>query len=244
MNIMNCSTTKTLLRAAARLSSRRLAFGNTTTNTIIRSYASAEMASGSTSSSSSSSPPTNYESPFDDFFKMIREGRSSLGTCDKTPIPDEVYLKCGVKESALRFRTMHYGRMQLAPHVQPGEHRVTLKLHTRDLPLNDMELGIVQQIVGNRLDLERGELRLASDQFGSRIENKRHLVTMLDRIVLGAKRLAKDLQQEEASESGETEESGDAKTVETETQDSNDEDTEAESESMTKVEAETENEKR
>jgi hypothetical protein len=136
---------------------------------------------------------------------MIDEGRSSLGTTDDTPRPEKRYLKCGVNEEAIRFKTMHYGRAQLAPHVQPGEHRVTLKVNIDEIPLNDVELDIVKQIVGNRVNEDRGELRLASDQFGSRIENKRHLTSMLDRIVLSAKRLAKELEQESSQEETEDE---------------------------------------
>ena len=116
------------------------------------------------------------------------------------PTPEPRYLKCGVNEETLRFKTMHYGRAQLAPHVQPGEHRVTFKVNMDDIPLNEMERDIVKQIVGNRVNEDRGELRLASDQFGSRIENKRHLTSMLDRIVLSAKRLAKELEQESLDE--------------------------------------------
>ncbi len=42
-------------------------------------------------------------------------------------------------------------------------------------------------------------MQLSSNQFGSRIENKRHLVTMLDRIVLGAKQLAKEIESSSSS---------------------------------------------
>lgn len=187
------SASSSLFRRVAKLSSRRLAQTTTSNASRVRSYASAEVASGATT--------TDYESPFADFFDMMKEGRSSLGTTDDTPVPPERLLKCGVNEEALRFRTMHYGRTQLAPHIQPGEHRVTLKVNMEDIPLNDVEKDIVKQIVGDRVNEERGELRLASDQFGSRIENKRHLVSMLDRIVLSAKRLAKELEDERQQES-------------------------------------------
>jgi len=179
--------TFTILRAA-KLSSQRLSMTQNTR--LLRSSTSAAMASGS----------SDYESPFQEFFDMIDEGRSSLGTTDDTPKPPEKFLKCGVNEASLRFRTMHYGRTQLAPHIQPGEHRVTLKVNMEDIPLTEVERDIVKQIVGNRVNEERGELRLASDQFGSRIENKRHLVSMLDRIVLSAQRLAKELENEESED--------------------------------------------
>lgn len=127
---------------------------------------------------------------------MIESGRTSLGTTSDSPTPEERYLKCGVKESSLRFKTRHFGRSQLSPHIQPGEHSVTMKVNWTEVPLTPLERDIVVQIVGNRVNEERNELRLTSNQFGSRIENKRHLVSMLDRIILSAKRLANELEQE------------------------------------------------
>lgn len=170
----------TILKASA-LSSRRLMAGPTIP-VCIRPFSSSPTASGN-----------NYESPFQEFFTMIEQGKTSLGTTENTHKPIDKILKCGVKESAMRFKTMHYGRAQLAPHIEPGEHRVTLKVSMNEIPLTQAERDIVQQIVGDRVNEERNELRLTSNQFGSRIENKRHLVSMLDRIVLTAKRLATEL---------------------------------------------------
>jgi hypothetical protein len=89
-----------------------------------------------------------------------------------------------------------------APFVHPKEHLVVLKVSTRYLPLTPMEREILREIVGNRLNDDRNELRLASDEFGSRIENKRHLVSMLDRIVLSCQRLGKELEQSAQNEEG------------------------------------------
>lgn len=176
----NNAMSSTMLKASA-LSSRRLMVGPTIPG-YIRPFSSSPTASG-----------TKYESPFQEFFDMIEQGRTSLGTTENTPKPQDKILKCGVKESAMRFKTMHYGRAQLAPHIEPGEHRVTLKVSMNEIPLTEAERDIVRQVVGDRVNEERNELRLTSNQFGSRIENKRHLVSMLDRIVLTAKRLATEL---------------------------------------------------
>lgn len=102
-------------------------------------------------------------------------------------------LRCGIPESVLRFTTTSYGRTMNAPFVHPKENSVVLKVSTRHLPLSAMEREILREIVGNRLNDDRNELRLTSDQFGSRIENKRHLVSMLDRIVLSCQRLGREL---------------------------------------------------
>ena len=62
------------------------------------------------------------------------------------------------------------------------------------------ELDILRHIVGPRLNDEHAELRLTSSVFGSRIENKRHLVSMLDRIILSSQRLASEIQNQQNAE--------------------------------------------
>jgi len=109
-------------------------------------------------------------------------------------------LKCGVLEDDLEFSTICYGRLQLAPHVQPLEHRVILKVSLDVLPVKTLlEKVILREIVGNRMNEQKNVLKIQSNIFGSRIENKRHLVSMLDRIILGTKRLAKEMEAEEAA---------------------------------------------
>lgn len=139
----------------------------------------------------------DYDSPLKALFeRMERNGPTALGTIQPIELPDKV-LECGVRESDLRFSTTTYGRTLTAPFVHPNEHRVTLKVNISKLPLNETELLILREIVGSRYNEERGVLRISSGQFGSRIENKRHLVSMLNRIVLSCQRLAKQIQDEE-----------------------------------------------
>ena len=76
------------------------------------------------------------------------------------------------------------------------EHQVTVKVHTSVLPLTAQEKEILREIVGSRLNDERKELRLSSNVFASRIENKRHVVSMLDRILVSCQRMGKTLEQE------------------------------------------------
>jgi hypothetical protein len=133
----------------------------------------------------------SYVSPLKGFFDMVEKG-DSFGALDYQDNSQSM-LKCGIAEDALRFRTEHYGRLQLAPYVQPWEHRVTVRIALQDMPIeSELEQQLIADIVGSRL--RDDTLQLSSNQFGSRIENKRHLVSMLDRIVLGAKRLAKEIQ--------------------------------------------------
>ena len=132
---------------------------------------------------------SKYVSPYNDLFKMMKIQKPSSGTSTtESEIPK---LKCGIPETVLKFRTTCYDRLHLAPFVQTNEYKVTLEVNMKYLPLaTNVETEIFHQIVGTRFNEERGELKLTCDQFASRIENKRHLCSMLDRIIIGAKRLA------------------------------------------------------
>lgn len=166
--------------------SRMIASTLATTNSRLLSAAAAEDGSG------------DYVSPLQSLFdRMERNGPSSLGTTQPYQVSSKL-LDCGVPEAALRFTTTSYGRTIQAPHVHAGEHRVVMKVPLHLLPLDDLERELLRDIVGDRYNVERNELRLTSDQFGSRIENKRHLVSMLDRIVQGCQRLSKEIREQEA----------------------------------------------
>jgi hypothetical protein len=83
----------------------------------------------------------------------------------------------------------------LPPYTHNSEYKVTLKIAFRHIPLEtELEKKIFFQIVESRYIPEKKELRLTSEKFASRIENKRYLCSMLDRIVLGAKQLAQDIE--------------------------------------------------
>lgn len=153
------------------------------------------------SSFAGSALPTTapYVSPYAELFDTMRNnGPTTLGlTQDYIDFvrQGDKKLDCGIPESALRFTTTSYGRTLVAPGVHSNEHRVILKLNLKYLPLNTTGMEILREIVGNRLNDERSELRLTSNQFGSRIENKRHLVSMLDRIILSCQKLGASLEE-------------------------------------------------
>ena len=140
-----------------------------------------------------------YVSPFQEIFNTIEEGKTFLGG-KEFRIPETRTLKCGVPEHVLRFKTTTYGRLLEEPYVRPNEHRITLQVPISYIPLNDIEEIALREIVGTRLNEETGILRLSSAQFGSRIENKRHVVSMLDRIVESTKSLAANVQAEMGTE--------------------------------------------
>jgi len=146
-----------------------------------------------------------YDSPYSDFFANIDAGSTSLGTTEEMEQSlsnlMEQKLDCGINESDLRFRTTSYGRFALPPYVSPGEHRVTVVLNLNAIPWDEQrgeaEKEILLQIVGPRYNAEKNELKLSSEKFGSRIENKRYLVGMIEKIVSSSKKLAKDFEAED-----------------------------------------------
>ena len=165
----------------------------------VRSYASAVPSDDGNANNMSGS----YQSPFQAIFDTIDEGKTALGTSE-FEYPEIKYLKCGVPEHVLRFKTTTYGRLLEEPFVRPMEHKVILQVATRHIPLTDIERLVLKEIVGNRINEDTGVLQLSSAQFGSRIENKRHLVSMLDRIVDSAKTLASRVESEAANKAVES----------------------------------------
>jgi hypothetical protein len=144
-----------------------------------------------------------YVSPYREIFDRIEQGRSLElfgGDGDDMQVfadAQETYLECGLPESALKFATTSYGRIMLEPHVHPTEHKVVVKVNVPRLPLSTAtELHVLREILGARFSEERNEIRLACNLFGSRIENKRHVVTQLDQIILSCQRIAAELEQE------------------------------------------------
>ena len=137
----------------------------------------------------------HYVSPFQNIYDRIEDGKTFLGTTRMTKSNNSRRLKCGISEDVLRFKTSSYGRFLQEPFVSPNEHRVTLSVAVRDIPLEPIEMMILKEIAGTRLSDSDGMLQLSSTQFGSRIENKRHVVSMLDRLLLSSRSLAKRMQE-------------------------------------------------
>ena len=154
------------------------------------------------SSSSSSSDPSAYKSPFADFFSNLEAGRTSLGTTAdlerRAFEMQEKKLDCGVPESALRFRTRSYERSVLPPYVEAGEHRVVVKLAVKDIPFgSEREREVFLEMVGPRYRPKTDEVQLSSEKFASRVENKRYLVDMIERLVESSRGLAREFDEEE-----------------------------------------------
>ena len=65
----------------------------------------------------------------------------------------------------------------------------------RDLGLTKEEEAVVIAMVGTRYNQGRKEIKLTSDRFPNRIENKRYLVVLLENLLTEAKTLSKDASQ-------------------------------------------------
>ena len=163
--------------------------------TPLRTYASA-VGGDDSNNSNGQQPQQQYVSPFHDIFEAIKDGKTFLGS-NEFAMPEIKYLKCGIPEHVLRFKTTAFDRLLEEPFVHTNEHRVTLQVDVCHLNMeDDVELMVLKEIVGGRLNEDTGVLQLSSNQFGSRIENKRHCVLMLERIIDSTKSLSKRIQQE------------------------------------------------
>lgn len=161
----------------------------------------------SMSTLSNTTSSSNYESPYADLFERMKRNESPLSpkesqtktvASSNAPPIDIPKLKCGIPEYVLKFRTTCFSKLHLPPYVQQDEYKVYLTVSLNDIPLStELEHQIFRQIVDRRYIPEKKQLRLSCNLFASRIENKRHLCNMLDRIVLGAQRLAKEIVQDQ-----------------------------------------------
>ena len=187
-----------ILQSQLRTAQRLLGPSTVSNSRMIARNLSGNTATAAAAAASSSSSSSDA---FSEFIAMMERNETTLGTDGSKPFQtvDELSpkLKCGIPESRLRFKSVSFGRLQLAPYLEPGEFQVGLKVNYDDIPIDGpLEEEIFHQIVGRRFNPDRNELRLTSNKFASRIENKRYLCSMLDRIVLSTKRLAKEVEQQ------------------------------------------------
>ena len=83
--------------------------------------------------------------------------------------------------------------------LSAGEHKIIMRVRSRWFPFESKgEWKVFRRIVGKIYAAKKKELKLVSDQFASRIENKKHVVSILNRIILESKRLAKEAETSQA----------------------------------------------
>jgi hypothetical protein len=63
-------------------------------------------------------------------------------------------------------------------------------VNTRDLNLRPRELDVLIEMLGKRYNQGKREVKLVSEQFTNRVENKRYLIYLLEKLMAEARRLA------------------------------------------------------
>ena len=93
-----------------------------------------------------------------------------------------------------QFRaTFGHGTSILYPHLKfhPADFKVGLVVKVDDCGFkSDMERDIFIEMVGKRYNTGKKEVRLTTDRFSNRVENKRYLTLLLERLIAESKKLA------------------------------------------------------
>mmetsp|Transcript_22365 Transcript_22365/g.37407 ORF Transcript_22365/g.37407 Transcript_22365/m.37407 type:complete len:185 (+) Transcript_22365:56-610(+) len=116
------------------------------------------------------------------------------------PIPDKPahtlldLPKRTVPDKVLRFQfTANFssGGSIFYSHLKtnPADFKVIMKVSLSDLPLDGDEKLIFVRMVGKRLNVGNQELKLTSDIFPDRLENRKYLILQLEKLLAEAKRL-------------------------------------------------------
>jgi hypothetical protein len=109
---------------------------------------------------------------------------------DLKPIPRTV------PGDKLRFQfraTFGHGSSILYPHLKfhPADYKVGLVVKVADCGFSsDLERNIFIEMVGKRYNTGKKEVRLTTDRFSNRIENKKYLTLLLERLIAESKKLA------------------------------------------------------
>lgn len=111
-----------------------------------------------------------------------------------TTIPPIVLPERTVQENLLRFKlsaTYEHGTAVHFPHLQfnPSDYKVSLYVSIDDLKLSPREAAIFIEMIGSRYNQGKREVRLISNRFPNRIENKRYLTYLLENLLNEARRI-------------------------------------------------------
>lgn len=106
-----------------------------------------------------------------------------------------VMLPRTIPDHKLRFQlkaSFSQGSSIFYPHLKfhPADYKVGLVVSTSDLDLSKQELAIFLEMVGPRYNQGKRTVRLTADRFPNRIENKKYLILLLERLLAESKKLA------------------------------------------------------
>jgi predicted nucleotide-binding protein (sugar kinase/HSP70/actin superfamily) len=99
-----------------------------------------------------------------------------------------------VSPDALKFKitsSFEHGTSILYPHLEfnPADFKVTMYVSIDDLGLTAEEKLIFIEMIGKRYNQGKKEVRLTTERFPNRIENKRYLVVLLENLIAETKLL-------------------------------------------------------
>lgn len=103
----------------------------------------------------------------------------------KRTVPDDV-LQFTLKASTQHGSAIFYPHMKM----NPADRKVRLDVALRDLGLTPEQEKVFIAMVGPRYSPGNKMVRLISDQFANRIENKRYLITVLENLLAESRRIA------------------------------------------------------
>ena len=101
-----------------------------------------------------------------------------------------------IPDSALKFQfkaTFTHGSAIFYPHLKhhPADYKIGLVVKIADMGFkSDLERQIFIQMVGPRYNGGRQEVRFTCDKFANRLENKKYVTYLLEKLVAEAKHLA------------------------------------------------------
>jgi len=108
----------------------------------------------------------------------------------------EAVPKRTIPDSKLRFQlkaSFSQGSSIFYPHLKfhPADFKVGLVVNTADLGLSEDELAVFLEMVGPRYNQGKRIVRLTAERFPNRIENKKYLILLLEKLLLETRRIAK-----------------------------------------------------
>lgn len=100
-----------------------------------------------------------------------------------------------IPDSKLRFQTkstFSVGSSIFYPHLKfnPADFKVALVVALSDLGLSKVEQDVLVEMVGPRFNQGKRLVRLTANRFANRIENKKYLIFLLEKLLLEARRIA------------------------------------------------------
>ena len=87
----------------------------------------------------------------------------------------------------LRFQTTSYAKFALAPHIHPAEFKVKMAVSVPLLDLDPYAFENMKKICGSRYRANKNELIFTTEKFESRTDNKHHLISMLNDVVMASR---------------------------------------------------------